>query len=1044
VKTVNRVVSALAEICRERPIGEKWLIAPSRRVGNQWLDSVAMGGRAVVNVRVMTLKRMALDLATPEMMRKGVSPVSPVRAEVIADRIWNSLMDGSGAGYLSALKPGMDLSRALLFTVNSLRMAEMAAQDLGAKHFEDGRKAVEIAAVLKEYLAVLKKEKLVDYPDVLRFAIERMKSDPRGAVGDAVILLPENADCEALEHGLIDAIPDENIVRLVSGPEAAQSENDGVMTDIGLLRFINTPAGAPAPFNDGTVKIFHATGRVNEVREVIRRCLAEGVRFDEVELLHTGAENYIPLIYETAERFNEAAGEGGAGLKVTLSEGVPASYSRQGRALAGWIEWMSLNYPRKTLVRMIHDGLLAIGEVDEGRFGFSELAGVLRSVPIGIGRDGYIETIDGEIGAALAGSGGSSGEDEPVDKKRYARARRRKEALGVLRGLVLELLSLAPVDWKNHADVLDRAKIFVAEKARGANELDNYSREKLLQGIGEMKKCVESGEGALSFDVREWLGALPSGTTVMGSGPRPGHLHVDSIYSGGHTGRKRTFIIGMDDSLFPGGSLQDPLLLDGERKNLSDRLIPSSRRIERKMEAFAELLARLDGSLTFGFSSRDLIEDREMFPAAALTSVFRIISGDHGGDRGAFMKWLGRPVSFAPERREECLDETEWWMWRLLGKEKVGNAEALIFRRFPNLERGAKAAARRESAEFTEYDGYVPRAGMENDPFRPDGPVMSAGRLEQVGGCPLGYFFKYILRLEPPEELEADPYTWLDPLAAGQMMHKVFEVFYREMIKEGRPPAMSDRDRLFSIFQKYVDEYKENYPPPTEMVFSEQRRRLERTAWIFLVEEVKLAGASRPVFLEVGIGLPRDSDSEPSPLDSADPVRMKLSGGKEIMVRGRIDRIDEVPGAKGKVFAIWDYKTGSAAKYRSGDPFNKGRVVQHALYTILAELAIRSRIDPEAVVASFGYFFPNPKMRGSRMVWGEDELRERGLDVIGKLCRVAAAGCFLATDDNGACGFCDFNEICLDSGLAGARSAAKLENPGNAVLKTLVELRKDE
>jgi hypothetical protein len=60
---LNRLLYGLARICRERLLEEKWLIAPSLRVGYQWLDTVTRSGQATINVRVKTLKGMVLDIA---------------------------------------------------------------------------------------------------------------------------------------------------------------------------------------------------------------------------------------------------------------------------------------------------------------------------------------------------------------------------------------------------------------------------------------------------------------------------------------------------------------------------------------------------------------------------------------------------------------------------------------------------------------------------------------------------------------------------------------------------------------------------------------------------------------------------------------------------------------------------------------------------------------------------------------------------------------------------------------------------------------------
>ena len=66
-------------------------------------------------------------------------------------------------------------------------------------------------------------------------------------------------------------------------------------------------------------------------------------------------------------------------------------------------------------------------------------------------------------------------------------------------------------------------------------------------------------------------------------------------------------------------------------------------------------------------------------------------------------------------------------------------------------------ARERGSDRFTVFDGWIPEPGPELDPTAPVGPAVSASRLETLGQCPLKYFFRYVLEIEPPEELTLDP-----------------------------------------------------------------------------------------------------------------------------------------------------------------------------------------------------------------------------------------------------------------------------------------------
>src|SRR5262245_66127105 len=107
---MNGLAASLTNICHEYLLTEKWLVAPSLRVGHQWLESVARSGQPVINVRVQTLKGMAIDLAGPEMARNNQTLITHTAGGFIIDSIWDRL-PGQSTGYLSKLDRSPTLSQ---------------------------------------------------------------------------------------------------------------------------------------------------------------------------------------------------------------------------------------------------------------------------------------------------------------------------------------------------------------------------------------------------------------------------------------------------------------------------------------------------------------------------------------------------------------------------------------------------------------------------------------------------------------------------------------------------------------------------------------------------------------------------------------------------------------------------------------------------------------------------------------------------------------------------------------------------------------------
>lgn len=1042
-RDLNRLTTALGDLCRERVLEEKWLLAPSLRVGFQWLDTVARSGEPLLNVRVKTLQHVVLDVASTEMQRRGVTFLRGVGVDVLVDRVFGRLR-AAGIAYTTGLAPSPGLTRTLSQAIRDLRLAGVQARNLKTGAFEVQSKGREIRGLLLEYEKALEAERLADYAALLRLATERLKADSGDALRKALVLVPEDLeqDLRLLERAFLASIPPAQRVPLPVDRPGASSEEEP--SDRALLGWVLRPADAPRARGDGTALIFRAVGEVNEVREVLRRCVAEKIPFDEVEILHTDPVTYIPLIYELACQLTED--EGGEALPATFAEGIPARYGRPARALLAWVSWIREDYPQWTLTRMIQDGLLQIDEAEKEGFRFTDLGGLLRSVPIGSGRERYLSKIDEAISAAerrraagrLTDEEGEGAADEQV------RSARRIQGLKSIRKLVRGLLSHGPEEAVRQRDVLETARAFLERHVRHVNRFDEYVRVRLSERIGELADCL-GDEDVGGLDVWRWLVDLCLSAPVRGEGPRPGRLHVASVYSGGHSGRRHAFIVGLDDSRFPGAGLQDPLLLDEERIRVSEDLPTAARRLARAVQGVARLLARLRGRVTLSYCCRSLTDERDMFPSPVLLAAFRILAGKPEGDPDDLARWLPDPASFAPASLDRCLDLSEAWVWWMCAGEGIRDPGEVIARSFPHLGRGFVAQQARSSDRFTEYDGHVPEAGLDLDPAMPAGPVLSASALETLGACPMEYFFRYVLEIRPPEEIRPDPRMWLEPAERGQLLHTAFRRFMSHLSDKGLLPDFAGHDGvLVGILEEEIERWRDLKPAPNPGVFDREVRDLRQAARVFLQEEEEFCRQSRPFCFEASVGMPPEGKG--TPLDTLEPVSLRLEGGRIVRVRGRIDRVDEVPDSGRTRFTLWDYKTGSSWKYRkdrggkSADPFQQGRLIQNALYLHLAEARLKETVSPSAVAVRFGYFFPTFREHGERIQWDAAELRA-GAQVMGLLCEMIASGCFPFTDKEDDVRISDYRDAFGEAGAAAEATLRKLENKQNDALRPFRSLR---
>jgi hypothetical protein len=234
----------------------------------------------------------------------------------------------------------MGLLQALAGSIRDLRLAGVraSAQELVHSKFEVAKKGKEIVAILRAYERALGDENRVDYAGALELAAARLAREGEKLPGGARLLVPDFlvADLKGLEKRLLDAVEPGSRVVLASDDPSHRGMKEHVTS------------------------IFRAVGEANEVREVLRRCSESGASFDDVEIVYTDADTYVPLIFEIVSALS---GEGEGEAPVTFCDGIPASFSRPGRALTAWLDWIGNGFRQPALVRMVQEGLLVVGDV---------------------------------------------------------------------------------------------------------------------------------------------------------------------------------------------------------------------------------------------------------------------------------------------------------------------------------------------------------------------------------------------------------------------------------------------------------------------------------------------------------------------------------------------------------------------------------------------------------------------------------------------------------------------------------------------------------
>lgn len=1009
----NVFINSLSEVCHRRLLDEKWLIGPTRRIVNQWSESVARSGVPAVNIHPKTLLNVAHEVAAPLILERGLAFPAALERMLLAESAWDQVREKFPSGYLTSLKPGVSLFRATLRTLTALRMAGLTAAELRDQAFEVAQKAHELRALLAAYESELGRGRYADTAEVYQLALARLTREPDSIPSGVCLLVPADLEVVGLERDFLDSIPGSARIQIPVDEEGVLPEGDQPPADSLLLRWARHPGTSPNPSGDGTIQFFEAVAEVNEVREILRRCQAESLPLDQVEVILPDL-GYVTLAHEVAETLRvpaEGSSDREIPLPVTYADGIPVTFARPARALLAWLEWMDEGYPQSVLIQMIQDGLLETPK--ETEVFQSQLAEALKALSILHGRERYHDRIRREIerhkskeletGAGLLDENG-----DPIPQRGYDS--HKLAALETLQSIVEALLELSPYPNTTPGEWLERADRFLRSTAHAPTEFDRYTRREFLVQIESLKTLLLRDKLSTHLDIRDWLRSLARDTRLMGSAPKPGHLHVSTLQNGGHSGRPFTFVLGLDDARFPGGAGQDPLLLDGEREKLSKNIPTSVERQARQIDSVHRLLARLRGRVTLSCAVRDVVQDREQFPSPLFVSLRnRLLPAREPSSCAAFV----------PANSDSCLNESESWLYGFARTCKPTQARLLLKARHPHLEQGLVADSIRDSFDFTLYDGALSLhlSGIEKlDPVHPSGPALSASSLQVAGRCPLAYFYSKVLHLKPPLDRELDPATWLDAMAFGSVLHDILRAFYAHLIQAGEPPSLvRHAPFLEELTRKRLQRESFLVPPPSDDPFNDVVDRMLLAGRVFLAEEEEHFAESSAVYVEAAFG--SRPEEEGTPIDTREPAQLDLGDGVLLRVKGRVDRIDRrLDGT----FVIWDYKSGSSTKYKENDGFNQGRILQHFLYWPIVENRLGS------TVSESGYIFPLGGSRGERVVH-DANCQAEGRRILRRLVALLHTGSFPATNDRKDCEYCDFKRICRDTDRAARRGKDQLE-----------------
>lgn len=175
----------------------------------------------------------------------------------------------------------------------------------------------------------------------------------------------------------------------------------------------------------------------------------------------------------------------------------------------------------------------------------------------------------------------------------------------------------------------------------------------------------------------------------------------------------------------------------------------------------------------------------------------------------------------------------------------------------------------------------------------------SISRLEKYKACPFSYFLNYGLKLKERQEFK------LKAPDLGQFYHVALEGIYNELKERNLNQAEMSLEELKALVGKVVDSLIPQLQ--NEILLSTARYRhlaqkLKRIVFrtVKVLREHEKRGTFRPLGVEIAFG---KGEKLPG-------LSLTLSDGTNLILQGRIDRVDGALGKDGYYLRVIDYKSG--------------------------------------------------------------------------------------------------------------------------------------
>lgn len=594
--------------------------------------------------------------------------------------------------------------------------------------------------------------------------------------------------------------------------------------------------------------------------------------------------------------------------------------------------------------------------------------------------------------------------------------RRQLDDLGQLKEFALPLIGLlesfpATATWGDWLVKLKELAVTALRQPDG-----------VLSSLTELEAMAPVGP----VDLQEIQFVLGSRLRELGIPParrRYGAVFVGPVSSARGLSFQVVFIPGLAERVFPGKIVEDSILTDSQRVELSAALFTRHDRSEQERLGLRLAIGAARNRVYLSYPRVDNQQARRRVASFYALEALRAAEGSLLGfeelasrAEATTRARLGWP---APARPDLAIDEAEYDLALLADlvdadqEEQTGSINYLLTVNH-HLARALRARNRRWLRRWTVSDGLVDPdelglKALADHQFakRP----FSATALQAYACCPYKFFLGALLHLEPresPTSIEI-----LDPLTRGALFHETQFAVLTQLKAEGLlPPSPRSLGHIFDVVDSNLNRiaysYEDRLAPAIPRVWQDgiNSMRADLREWLRLLVESE--EGSVPERFELTFGLSSPS-ANADPQGTVAPIILK-----DLQLQGSIDLVERLSNGQ---LRVTDHKTGKA---RAGKNLvvGGGQYLQPLLYSLACQEILKAAV----AMGRLYYCTANGGYEERIVVLDESSIETLGT-VIATIGNALAEGFLPAAPEKDACGWCDYRVVC--GGLEEIRTARK-------------------